>query len=95
MHLKEIYDKITETVERLSNEKPSTITPEGWERPLSYREIQILTLIADGKSNKKIGEELGISSLTVKTHIANIGDVMHVNRRELMVLFALRAGIIQ
>lgn len=97
MHLKEIYDKISETADRLSGQKEQTsheLTPEGWERALTYREVQVLTLVADGKSNKAIGEELGISSLTVKSHLARISEVMHVSRREVMVLLALRAGII-
>ena len=39
---------------------------------LSAREIQVLQLVADGKSNKDIGTALGLSALTVKSHLARI-----------------------
>ena len=47
---------------------PATARGEGVDS-LSAREIQVLQLVADGKSNKDIGEALGLSALTVKSHL--------------------------
>ncbi|GAB4110917.1 MAG: hypothetical protein OHK0057_02610 [Thermoflexibacter sp.] len=50
---------------------------------LSPREIEVLTLIKEGLSNKEIAEKLFISLSTVKTHINNIYKILEVkNRRE-------------
>ena len=43
-------------------------------KPLSQREAEVLDLIADGLSNKQIGEKLGLSPLTVKSHKTRIVD---------------------
>lgn len=48
---------------------------------LSGREYEILRLLARGDAYKKIADELSISIATVKTHIANIYDKLHVNSR--------------
>ena len=40
---------------------------------LSSREIEVIRLVADGRSNKWIGDELNLSALTVKSHLARIG----------------------
>src|SRR5213082_3403083 len=39
---------------------------------LSGRELEVLRLVADGQSNKQIGDKLGLSALTVKSHLARI-----------------------
>lgn len=49
--------------------------------PLSERELEILALVADGLSNREIGERLFISLSTVKGHNRNIFDKLHVKRR--------------
>jgi DNA-binding NarL/FixJ family response regulator len=50
-------------------------------RVVSEREYEVLRLLARGDSYKKIAEELFISTSTVKTHIANIYEKLHVNSR--------------
>lgn len=45
---------------------------------LTQREEQILALIAQGYRNKEVAEELGISALTVETHLRNVYDKLHV-----------------
>jgi DNA-binding NarL/FixJ family response regulator len=61
---------------------------------LSAREIQVLQLVADGKSNKDIGEELGLSALTVKSHLARIARKLGTGDRAEMVITAMRAGAV-
>ncbi len=61
---------------------------------LSAREIQVLQLVADGKSNKEIGDELGLSALTVKSHLARIARKLGTGDRAEMVATALRSGAI-
>jgi DNA-binding NarL/FixJ family response regulator len=61
---------------------------------LSAREIQVLQLVADGKSNKDIGEEFGLSALTVKSHLARIARKLGTGDRAEMVTTALRSEAI-
>lgn len=61
---------------------------------LSPREVEVVRMVADGRSNKWIGEDLGLSALTVKSHLARIGRKLGTGDRAHMVTLALRAGII-
>jgi len=63
-------------------------------RVLSKRELQVLSLVAEGLSNPQIGTELGLATTTVKRHIARIGTVIGTGNRSQMVAIALRAGIL-
>ncbi len=64
--------------------------PEG----LSAREIEVLQLVSRGKTNKDIGDALGLSALTVKSHLARIARKLGTGDRAEMVMVALRAGVI-
>lgn len=55
---------------------------------LSDRETEVLTLLAQGKSYKSIGESLHISRNTIKFHIKNIYEKLEVNTREAAILSA-------
>lgn len=48
---------------------------------LTQRECQILDLLASGRSNRELADALGISSNTVKTHLANLFAKLDVDRR--------------
>lgn len=61
---------------------------------LSSREIEVIRLVADGRSNKWIGEQLSLSALTVKSHLARIGRKLGTGDRAHMVALAMRAGVI-
>ncbi len=61
---------------------------------LSSREIEVIRLVADGRSNKWIGDELNLSALTVKSHLARIGRKLGTGDRAHMVALAMRAGVI-
>ncbi len=56
---------------------------------LTSREKQVLRLIALGGANKEIGLKLGIKEKTVKNHITNIFQTLHVNNRTQAALYAL------
>lgn len=68
----------------------STSGPDG----LSQREIEVLQLVAQGRSNRDIGGELSLSALTVKSHLARIARKLGTGDRAEMVAVALRAGVI-
>lgn len=62
---------------------------------LSAREVEVLTLIAAGNSNKHIAEALSITEETAKTHVKNIMEKLRANDRTHAVTLALARGIIQ
>ncbi len=61
---------------------------------LTPREIEILTLIAEGLSNREISERLFVSENTVKTHSANLFAKLSAKRRTQAVQIAKEAGVI-
>ncbi|MCM3876468.1 MAG: response regulator transcription factor, partial [Thermoanaerobaculia bacterium] len=61
---------------------------------ITPREHEILGLIAEGLSNREIGEKLFVSENTVKTHSARLFEKMGVNRRTQAVQEARRLGLI-
>ena len=65
------------------------------EQSLSEREIEVLTQVADGKSNKDIASKLYISEATVKTHLVHIFGKLGVDDRTAAVTVALERGIIR
>ena len=62
---------------------------------LSPREIEVLSLIAAGNSNKMISAQLGLSEETTKAHVKNIIAKLQAHDRTHAVTVALRRGIIQ
>lgn len=60
---------------------------------LTEREIEVLRLVAAGKSNQRIADELGIAEITVRTHVSRILDKLHLENRVQAALYALRAGV--
>ncbi len=58
--------------------------------PLSAREAEILEAIAQGLTNKSVGERLSISEATVKSHVTSILRKLAVNGRTQAVLYALK-----
>jgi DNA-binding NarL/FixJ family response regulator len=61
---------------------------------LTEREVEILTLIADGFSNKEIGSQLFISHRTVDTHRTNMMKKLDVNNIAGLIRCAIKNGII-
>ena len=62
---------------------------------LSGREIEVVSRVAEGQSNKEIGDHLGLSALTVKSHLARIARKLGTGDRAEMVALAMRAGVIR
>ena len=62
---------------------------------LTDREIEVLTLVGEGHSNKEIARELTISEKTVKNHISNIFSKLHVCDRTQAALYAIRKGLVK
>ena len=61
--------------------------------PLTERELAVLRLIAQGKSNRDIAEQLVITEMTVRTHVSNILGKLHLVSRTQAALFALKEGL--
>ena len=61
---------------------------------LTGREIEVLGLVADGKTSRQIGDILFISENTVKNHIRNILDKLGLHSRNEAVLYAIRENLI-
>ncbi len=62
---------------------------------LTDREFEVLRLIAAGKSNAEIAENLVIGESTVKTHIGNILKKLHLGDRTQAAVFAWRTGVVR
>ena len=60
--------------------------------PLTRREAEVLRLMAEGKSNKAIGEQLFISEKTVKNHVSSILQKMEVDDRTQAVINSIKRG---
>lgn len=61
---------------------------------LTPRELRVLQMIADGKSNKEIGNALGIVEGTVKVHVTNLLNKLHAVDRTQAVTTAIKRGIL-
>ena len=77
----------------VSSQKTERVTEP--DAPLTPREIEVLSLLAEGASNKSIGRRLGISVHTVKFHVASLLDKFEAIGRTDAVTHAVRLGLIQ
>lgn len=64
------------------------------EAPLTPRELEVLTLLAEGASNKMIARRLGISVHTAKFHVGQVLDKLDATGRTDAVAHAARQGVI-
>jgi NarL family two-component system response regulator LiaR len=60
---------------------------------LTVREVEVLRMVAQGKSNRQIADELVISLGTVRAHLSNILSKLHLASRTQATLYALREGL--
>ena len=80
-----VLDAQLEKQESLKGERSSGLTP---------REVEILQLICDGKSNKEIAAQLDLSANTVAVHRANIMDALGIHKTAELVVYAIRNGLV-
>lgn len=77
---------------RILKELTPKRTEEQQEHPLTEREREILVLVADGMSNKEISSRLAISEHTVKNHLKNILQKLHLANRVQIARYAYEQG---
>lgn len=71
--------------------RPSELPPT--ETPLTEREVEVLKLVAQGLTNQEIADKLTLSEWTVRTHMRNILDKLHLANRTQAALYALKGGL--
>jgi len=65
------------------------------EAVLSPREVEVLQMVAQGATNRQIADSLFISENTVKTHLRNIMDKLHLANRSQAAAYAIQRGLVQ
>jgi DNA-binding NarL/FixJ family response regulator len=80
-----VLDGQLSTPQTLKGERNAGLTP---------REMEILQLICDGKSNKEIATQLDLSANTVAVHRANIMDALGIHKTAELVVYAIRNGLV-
>ncbi len=76
-------------LEELGRPAKQPLTPE----PLTEREVDIVRLVAQGLSNRQIADQLVIGEATVRTHVGNVLNKLHLANRVQATLYALREGL--
>lgn len=78
-----------------SSSSAGTVTTTEGERPaLSARQVQVLTLVAQGRTYHDVAEIIGIAERTVKYHMAEILDRLHLKNRAQVIAYAARTGLV-
>ena len=80
-----VFDPQVEQKEALRGERSKALTP---------RELEVLQMIVDGKSNKEIAAVLELSANTVAVHRANIMNTLGIHKTAELVVYAIRAGLV-
>lgn len=85
-------ERVVETTER-SRRSPSPSAEHALADHLTSRERQCLALLVDGASTSRIARELGVSSVTVRSHIRSVFAKLGVHSRLEAASFAVRHGL--
>ena len=80
-----VFDPKVEQKSALRGERNNALTP---------RELEVLQMIVDGKSNKEIATALDLSANTVAVHRANIMNTLGIHKTAELVVYAIRAGLV-
>jgi DNA-binding NarL/FixJ family response regulator len=80
-----VFDPKVEQRSALRGERSAALTP---------RELEVLQMIVDGKSNKEIATALDLSANTVAVHRANIMNTLGIHKTAELVVYAIRAGLV-
>ncbi|HEX6508713.1 MAG TPA: response regulator transcription factor [Chloroflexota bacterium] len=81
-----IARKVLQELSRPPKEEPTV-------DPLTEREVEVLRLLAQGRSNKEIARELVVTEGTVRTHVSSILSKLYLASRTQAALYALRTGL--
>jgi len=87
--------RLLEEFGALARQTPHAPTPEPTAEELTSREVDVLKLVAQGLGNKEIAAELNLSEHTVKTHLRNILDKLHLRSRAHAAAYAVQAGLVR
>jgi DNA-binding NarL/FixJ family response regulator len=82
-----------ETVLDSQLNRPATLKGDR-DQHLTPRELEILQMIVEGKSNKEIATVLDLSANTVAVHRANIMDALGIHKTAELVVYAIRNGLV-
>lgn len=85
----------TDIIREWDNDSSSNKSKKQGKNSLTQREIEVLLLIAEGKNNREIAEELFISDKTVKNHVSNIFKKIDVSDRTQAAVYVLKKPLIQ
>ena len=77
-----------------SDDRPEPPVPAGARFGLSRRELEVLTLVAEGRTNREIGEVLFITPKTASVHVTHILDKLGVSSRIEAALLATQSGLV-
>jgi DNA-binding NarL/FixJ family response regulator len=80
-----VFDPQVEQRTALKGERNSGLTP---------RELEVLQMIVDGKSNKEIAAALELSANTIAVHRANIMNTLGIHKTAELVVYAIRSGLV-
>jgi len=80
-----VFDPQLEQRTALKGERNSGLTP---------RELEVLQMIVDGKSNKEIAVALELSANTIAVHRANIMNTLGIHKTAELVVYAIRSGLV-
>lgn len=80
--------------EEKNTKKDVNFQPKGDVEPLTEREREVLTLVAEGKTNQEIAEKLFVRDVTVKTHLNAIFRKLKVKSRTQAVLLAIQMNMV-
>ncbi len=79
---------------RIPHEIASELAAHIGDELLSEREIEVLKIVAQGNSNKRVALQLGVSEETIKAHMKSITSKLRANDRTHAVTIALKRGIL-
>lgn len=93
LELPEAIRKIAAGERVLDSHLPAVTEPDESAPQLTRRELQVLQLIVNGKSNRDIAEILGLSANTVAVHRNNLMQALGIHNTADLVVYALRNGL--
>jgi len=82
-------------MEQLTHAQPGAHEAPPAAGELTARELEVVRLVAAGRSNQEIARTLVISDKTVKTHMSNILGKLNLQDRTQLAIFALKTGLAQ